>query len=613
MQIHYIWIKEFNAIKESGINLSSKFLIHIEKKHDFFSMIIMQNPDYISNFFKEENVTDVCAIIGKNGTGKSSVLKYIKENMPNGLSSRIENDIIVYSVDEKHYISCPKSINLKLENNTDVDFKTQKYTKIRSSSGLGNADYIYYNYLLDYNEDNTNWHGLQNISTTSLLQKERKRILEEIQSVEFKKVLLNSTSDIQYLHMMEVYQAVIFINNTEEELPFLKPKSLHLMLDSKEENYFFGDHEKYSDVIDLINSLKSIVPHYSSPEENFIGNLWYSVFINFLITERKYSVNNPYQHIVNLEEGDTRDLFIERFFTTMKGVTFPHSLNGKIYDVGIPKLENLSILIPSFIALASELIENKTINIKNETEAFFQLNTGSELDFKEFQDLYVKIKGITSFIQFRWHSLSSGEQSYLSLMSRFYSLVHEESVRLQKNLIILIDEGDTGYHPEWQRIFFKNTICFLSSLFHKHSIQLIFTSNTPFLTSDLPKTNILFVQKTEEGIPFFLDKQNHNSNTFAANIHTLFSDSFYMDGMLIGEYAKDKINEIIKYLNDPEVTMSNQNYKKIIDSIGEPLLRKKLQDMWFEKFGLQEKLEVLRKQVAEVEQKIKDTNDKNSL
>ncbi|MDP2160606.1 MAG: AAA family ATPase, partial [Flavobacterium sp.] len=224
-----------------------------------------------------------------------------------------------------------------------------------------------------------------------------------------------------------------------------------------------------------------------------------------------------------------------------------------------------------------------------------------------------KIKGITSFIQFRWHSLSSGEQSYLSLMSRFYSLVHEESVRLQNRLIILIDEGDAGYHPEWQRLFFKNTIRFLSSLFHNHSIQLIFTSNTPFLTSDLPKSNILFVQKSEDGTPYFLDKQNHNSNTFAANIHTLFSDSFYMDGMLIGEYAKDKINEIIKYLNDQTVKVSNDSYKKIIDSIGEPVLRKKLQDMWFEKFGLQEKLEVLRKQVAEVEQKIKDNNDKSSL
>ncbi|MDP2159528.1 MAG: hypothetical protein Q8K02_03535, partial [Flavobacterium sp.] len=389
MQIHYIWIKEFNAIKESGVNLSSKFLIHLEKKDGFFLLIIRHNPDYISNFFQEENVTDVCAIIGKNGTGKSSVLKYIKDNMPDGLSTRIENDIILYSVDEKYYISYPELVKLELENNTDVGFKMQKYTKIRSSSGLGHADYIYYNYLLDYNEDYTNWHGLQNISTTSLLLKERKRILEEMQSVEFKKGLLIRTSDLQHLHMMEVYQAVIFINNTGEELPFSKPKSLHLMLDSKEDDYFFGDTEKYQDVVDLIKYLESIIPQYSSPEETFIGNLWYSVFINFLITERKYSVSNPYQHVITREENENRDRFIERFFTSMNGVTFPHTSNGEIYDVGIPKLDNLSILVPAFIALASRLIQSNTIRIKNEGEAFFHFNTGSENEFKEFQNLYV--------------------------------------------------------------------------------------------------------------------------------------------------------------------------------------------------------------------------------
>lgn len=614
MQIHYIWIKEFNAIKESGVNLSSKFLIHLEKKDGLFLLIIKQNPDYISNFFKEENVADVCAIIGKNGTGKSSVLKYIKDHMPQGLNSRIENDIVVYSVDEKYYISYPESLSIELKNNTDTDFKMQKYSRIRSSNGLGNADYIYYNYLLDYNEDPTNWQGLQNISTSSLLLKERRRILSEInQSVEFTRNLLSSTSDLQHLHMMEVYQSVVFITKTQEELPFAKPKSLHLMLNTKEKDYFLTDAEKYPDVVNMIKYLESIIPEYNNSKEAFIGNLWYSVFINFLITERKYSTNNPYHHTIASKENDNHVSYIERFYTSMNGVTFTYERDGEVHRVGIPKLDNLSKQVPAFIALTSQLIEKKVIKVKNVNEAFFLLDTGSEMDFKEFQDLYVEIKGITSFIQFRWNSLSSGEQSYLSLMSRFYSLVHEESVRMQNRLIILIDEGDAGYHPEWQRMFFKNTIRFLSSLFHNHSIQLIFTSNTPFLTSDLPKPNILFVQKTEEGTPFFLDKQNHNSNTFAANIHTLFSDSFYMDGMLIGEYAKDKINDIIKYLNDEPVTTNNDNYKKIIDSIGEPLLRKKLQDMWFEKFGLQEKLEVLRKQIAEVEQKIKDNNDKSSL
>ncbi|MWB94027.1 AAA family ATPase [Flavobacterium sp. GA093] len=611
MQIHYIWIKEFNAIKEAGVNLSSKFLIHMDES---FSLIIRDNPDYIDHFFKEKNVTDVSAIIGKNGTGKSSVLKYIKDNFPDGLNSRIQHDIIVYSSDEKYFVSCPESMTIELKNSTDCDFKMKKYKKVRSSDGLVNAEYIYYNYLLDYNEDSTNWHGLKNISTTAMLLKERTRILGEInQPLEFTRKQLAETSELQRLHMIEVYQAVVFITRTEQELPFEKPKSLHIMLDVSEQDYFLEEGGKNQNVPSMLKKLNGIIPKYKSTSEAFIGNLWYSVFINYLIAERKYTANNPYFHGIDFEKSDSRDSYITRFFGSMLGVTFPYESDGKIHHVRIEKLDNLSVHVPLFITLITELIEGNIITVKNEREAYFNLNKGADADFKEFQNLYTAIKGITSFIQFRWHSLSSGEQSYLSLMSRFYSLVHEQTDRMRNGIVILIDEGDTGYHPEWQRKFFKNTIRFLSSLFHGHKIQLIFTSNAPFLTSDLPKSNILFVEKSADGKPFFLEKDNHNANTFAANIHTLFSDSFYMDGMLIGEYAKDKINEVIKYLNDETVVQSNDNYKKIIDSIGEPVLRKKLQDMWFEKFGLQEKLEVLKRQVAEVEQIIKENNGKSSL
>lgn len=213
---------------------------------------------------------------------------------------------------------------------------------------------------------------------------------------------------------------------------------------------------------------------------------------------------------------------------------------------------------------------------------------------------------MTPFLQFSWRSLSAGEQSYLSFMARFYSLIHDK-VELKNNLCVLIDEGDMGYHPEWQRKFFKETIEFLSKQFKNYNIQLIFTSNTPFITSDLLKSNILFVEKSEKGITQFLSKVNSNENTFAANIHTLFSDSFYMNGVLIGEYAKDKIdNSIIKYLRNPELKIPNENVKKLIENIGEPILRKKLEEMWYEKFGLEEELEMLEKRILEVRGKIED-------
>jgi len=613
MEIHFIWIKEFNSINEQGINLSSKFIFKLDVARHQSTLTIKFNENFIENFFNEKNVTDVCAIIGKNGVGKSTVLKYIKENLPDGLNSKVRDDVFVYSLDNEFFISYPKSLNLEIVNKTDISFCVQPYERLRFSTQLGDADYIYYNYLLDFNEDITNYHGLKNISTTSMLLKERRRILDEVQPIKFLSTLLHRQSDLDNLHMLEVYQSVVFITNNNIPLPFDKPKSLKLKIDIVEKEYFTEERDKYTDILEIIDYFDKLTSNYTSKEEIFISNLWYAIFINFLITDKKYSSGNPYSHVTDINSNDSRDSYIERFFKTMKNASFIYQSDNIETEINVPKLDNLSRIIPEFISLVHHLIYDGRIIVVSESEAFFQLGKASDLYFKEFQNLYVTIRGLTHFIQFKWHSLSSGEQSYLSFMSRFYYLINEETIRLKKDLVILIDEGDTAYHPEWQRKFFKNTLEYLSSLFGEKKIQLIFTSNTPFLTSDLPQSKVLFVNKKNDGSPDFLDKEIYNSKTFAGNIHTLFSDSFYMDGMLIGEYAKDKINEIILYLNDEKEVEENDLYKRIIDCIGEDILRKKLQDMWFEKFGLAQKLEILKKQVAEIEHKLIKKNDTDSL
>ncbi|MEA2027977.1 MAG: hypothetical protein U9N49_03255 [Campylobacterota bacterium] len=49
--------------------------------------------------------------------------------------------------------------------------------------------------------------------------------------------------------------------------------------------------------------------------------------------------------------------------------------------------------------------------------------------------------------------------------------------------------------------------------------------------------------------------------TFGANIHTLLSDSFFMSGGLMGEFAKGEINEIINF--HKEVIEFQNNTKEI--------------------------------------------------
>lgn len=187
-----------------------------------------------------------------------------------------------------------------------------------------------------------------------------------------------------------------------------------------------------------------------------------------------------------------------------------------------------------------------------------------------------------------WNRLSYGESVFLKLYSHF-SNPNFKAI----NPIILIDEGDLGFHPEWQRKYLQYLINFFPQIYPGKQIQIILTSHSPFLASDLPKENIIFLRKGEDGDGTFsdgvskkdkcivVDGLNEKKQTFGANIHTLLSDSFFLKDGLIGEFAKNKIQKVIDYLNhasdrNPE---QDKEMQKIIDMIGEPIIKRQLQGM----------------------------------
>jgi len=628
MQLHYLWIHRFGFLNNAGINLSSRFIIE-RKDFDEFdeikkpSLIIKFNPDYIENFFEKKNVTNVSAIIGKNGTGKSSILNYIKSNLPEGLEARVVDDLFVYSIVnndvEEYYVIESNNYSVILKDETKL-FNKYQYGNLpisdtlRFTGHLSDAEYIYYSYFIEYNSELLDWSGLHNISTTALLANERKRIIEENKDADVRHQLLSESSDLENLTLSEVARAIQFFNSPDaSKLPFKKPEELFIIINLTDRLFFNKNNSVNIDVFELLSELDK----RNNPvtiRDGIINNLLLGIFINYLVDERKYSMNNPYRHVVPVQEDDSIPVYIMRFFQSMDNITI--TLDGK--EVGIPKLSALSKLVPEFLAFIDDLLNKEFLRPVQDNNPIIMkllLDDKTEESFARLRDYYLRVKGISTFFDFRWRSLSNGEQSYLSFMSRFYHIKnHEHGKSRKKNLIILIDEGDAGYHPEWQRKFFNITLNYLSDLFAEYTVQLIFTANTPFLSSDLPKSNVLFIEQMEDKSVIFHNKNNNQAETFAANIHTLFSDSFYMDGILIGEFAKNRLDTIIKYLNNSSVTIPNESYKRTIDLIGEPILKKKLQDMWFEKFGLDEELQQLQRRIDEINQikKKQELNKKSS-
>ena len=234
---------------------------------------------------------------------------------------------------------------------------------------------------------------------------------------------------------------------------------------------------------------------------------------------------------------------------------------------------------------------------------------------------YLKIN--QSFIDLEWHNLSYGEKAFLNLFSEIYHqklLVQKHNEVFKEHderdfIYILLDEPDLGLHPQWQKQLLSNLVKVLPQIFLTKKIQLILTSHSPFLVSDLPKENIIFLEKDTDGKCKVSDLEKHKA-TFGANIHTLFTDSFFMSGGLIGDFAKEKLKIVLENLtkNETKITenqrLTQAEIKFIISQIGEPLLRKKFERLYNEKFTsdkiksdediLQEEAD-LKQKLAEIE------------
>lgn len=146
----------------------------------------------------------------------------------------------------------------------------------------------------------------------------------------------------------------------------------------------------------------------------------------------------------------------------------------------------------------------------------------------------------------KFEQLSSGEIQFLNSINQVtYHLRNIDSLNYSFDMVnIIFDEVELYFHVEYQRLFISKFLDAIKSLklnrINKINIQ--FLTHSPFILSDIPSTNIL---RLKDGEP---QLYNPSVKTFGANIHDLLANDFFLKNGFMGEFAKEKINNIISYL-----------------------------------------------------------------
>lgn len=221
------------------------------------------------------------------------------------------------------------------------------------------------------------------------------------------------------------------------------------------------------------------------------------------------------------------------------------------------------------------------------------------LDSLNFVD--EEVQSLIKVFSIKFHPFSAGEEALMSLFASLHYALKLDYNRKKDKAIILLDEPDNFMHPEWSRLLVKELSAFLNRLENDYqSYQIVVTTHSPFIISDLPKSNVIALNKDIETgkcqiVPVV--------ETFASNIHTLLAQDFFMSST-IGEFAKDKINNVIDLLrssNPESLKERREEIDYIISIIGEPLIKNKLRTMVEKSLWKDERIRQLEARISELE------------
>lgn len=209
--------------------------------------------------------------------------------------------------------------------------------------------------------------------------------------------------------------------------------------------------------------------------------------------------------------------------------------------------------------------------------------------------------------------LSSGERQLIYLMSTLvYHAINIDSVPEVYNRVkyerlnLVMDEVEICFHPEYQRVFVNRLINMLKrmKLNEKFDINVLITTHSPFVLSDIPDENILCLKKGEPHQGGDVLKR-----TFCANVYDLLANHFFMEEF-VGEFAHGKLDQLIKKVNQKE-KMGEEAYQQLkaeVDKIGDNFIREKLIEKLDERisrmFALTQERERLQDKIRQINAKI---------
>ena len=113
-----------------------------------------------------------------------------------------------------------------------------------------------------------------------------------------------------------------------------------------------------------------------------------------------------------------------------------------------------------------------------------------------------------------------------------------------KNVNVVLEEVELYFHPDYQKQYVRYLLDQIerTQLKQIEAINILFVTHSPFILSDIVRSNILCLKGGKVHKKF-------EKKTFGANIYDLLRNPFFLSDGTIGDYSQEIINRILVALD----------------------------------------------------------------
>lgn len=584
MELIYLRIQKSKiGINEEEINFSNKFDVKVNNDN----IIIEEKESDINNIFGDK-ISNLSLIVGKNGTGKTTILESIFTNgqyKKSHLSSF--HTLLIYYID-KIVVSGEKCNLFWIEFDSYISKKFEGLTKsglyyqfrgklcktdlrakeIRGIEFKENASLVCYLGL----QPNIKWVSMKDysdsrIESINLTKKAVKngKISDLLYFINNSDNIVNKpelefriSSYLPYRSNAQLFYIYHGLGNEFENFDsYMEQFNLKDIRAYNVQNRLFFPNFKHKHFIInyLERKLLNIIEELTTTNEELIQILDRIVSVRY----RYYDFACPFYYwdkkILNREKDLI--LYLDDYYHLDE---YYRESNNNCIDKFLDKRESFLIdAINELIDHTDEIVKfKKTIYAMREILNYGHINSSEKLKWKmnieqiDNEENYRLIQDVAdsaSDIEVKLSKLSDGQGVYCNTFATIFSILTNKNFM---DKIIILDEPDSNLHPEWSRNFINDLKRLIDNYLLKGKVQIIITTHSPYIVSDVFKNSVFnLIDKTD------LNKDNdYRRNgkrvliknakvSFGANIYDLMGDSFFMEAS-IGEFAKNTILEISK-------------------------------------------------------------------